>query len=428
MVSQKVLGATGAVRSVFAEHGHMARGSMWQLMAKCVIAVAGFTFWTVAARLYPQQDVGHGMGLYTCVTVLIFLTGAGLPLAVSRYATDGDRESGVFFTWATFATSAGSLLGAICTVVFARAFLLTKMHWLGWVPTVVILFVFVNGISVGALQEVRLTARRRPELVFVRAVFIGVLPLPVLWLARGSSEPGLWIAASLCGATAFVVTSAMVLWRRELGPYVVGPKPERSRAAIRFSLTSMGTQMVMFAPLFLLPFVVLTQTTGSEYAVFYFAWNVLSVVLLIPTTIAGVLLIEGGRGQRSVDQETSMALLVSIGASLLAVVCLVPVSIFMALLLGPEYSDIIVIIPLLAISGVPWSVSYVLISHSRIHEHSRVTWIISAVFFASSMGSLLPLMALWGTKGAAVAWLLGNTLAAGVSVMSTSWDREISFS
>lgn len=395
-------------------------------MAKGVIAVAGFTFWTVAARLYPQQDVGRGMGLYTCVTVLIFLTGAGLPLAVSRYAIGDDRESGTLFTWAVLATSLGSLIGAIATVVFARSFLLTKMDWLGWVPTVVILFVFVNGISVGALQEIRLIARRRPELVFVRALAIGVVPLPVLWLVRGTAEPGVWIAGSLCGATALVVTGAMVLWRRELGPYGTSPKPERSGAAVRFSLVSMGTQLVMFAPLFLLPFVVLTQTTGSEYAVFYFAWNVLSVVLLIPTTVAGVLLIEGGRSRSSVDQETSVALLGSVGATIVALVCLLPVGWVMAMLLGPEYRDIVVLIPLLVLSGIPWSVSYVLISHSRIHEHTRVTWIISAVFFAASLGSLLPLMALWGINGAALAWLIGNTAAAIAAVLFTSWERQLS--
>lgn len=413
---------------MMSNHGHLARGSLWQLMAKGVIALAGFTFWTVAARLYPQQDVGRGMGLYTCVTVLIFLTGAGLPLAVSRYAISEDRESGTLFSWAVLATTLGSLIGAICTVVFARSFLLTKMSWLGWVPTVLILFVFVNGISVGALQEIRLIARRRPELVFFRAVAIGLVPLPVLWLVRGTSEPGVWIAGSLCGATALVVSLAMVLWRRELGPYGIGPKPERSAAAIRFSLISMGTQLVMFAPLFLLPFAVLTRTTGSEYAVFYFAWNVLSVVLLIPTTVSGVLLIEGGRSRSSVDQQTSVALLASIAFTVVALICVVPVGWVMALLLGPEYRDIIVLIPMLVLSGIPWSVSYVLISHSRIHEHTRVTWIISAVFFAGSLGTLFPLMTLWGTTGAALAWLIGNTAAAIVAFLFTSWDRQVSIS
>lgn len=416
----------GRLRSAVASHGHLARGSLWQLLAKGVIAVAGFTFWTVAARLYPQQDVGRGMGLYTCVTVLIFLTGAGLPLAVSRYAISDDRESGTLFTWAVLATSIGSLLGAVATVVFARSFLLTKMSWLGWLPTVLIIFTFVNGISVGALQEIRLIARRRPELVFFRAVAIGLVPIPVLWLVRGTSEPGVWIAGSLCGATAMVVLAAMVLWRRELGPYGIGPKPERSQAAVRFSLVSMGTQLVMFAPLFLLPFAVLTQTTGSEYAVFYFAWNVLSVVLLIPTTVSGVLLIEGGRSRSSVDDQTSVAMLASIAVTSIALVCVLPVGWVMSLLLGPEYRDIVVLIPLLVLSGIPWSVSYVLISHSRIHEHTRVTWIISAVFFVGSLGTLIPLMALWGTIGAALAWFIGNTAAAVVAVIFTAWDRQIS--
>lgn len=98
----------------------------------------------------------------------------------------------------------------------------------------------------------------------------------------------------------------------------------------------------------------------------------------------------------------------------------------MSLLLGPEYRDIVVLIPLLVLSGIPWSVSYVLISHSRIHEHTRVTWIISAVFFVGSLGTLIPLMALWGTIGAALAWFIGNTAAAVVAVIFTAWDRQIS--
>lgn len=413
-------------RARFAAQGHLARGSMWQLMAKGVIAVAGFSFWAIAARLHSQQVVGRGMGLYTCVTVLIFLTGAGLPLAASRYASGDDRDSGTMFTWAVLATSVTSLLGAIGAVIFARSFLESKMGSLGLLPTVLILFVFVNGISVGALQEIRLIARRRPELVFFRALAIGLVPLPMLWLVQGTAEPGIWIAGSLCGATALIASLGMVLWRRELGPYGTGPKPEKSAAAIRFSLVSMGTQLVMFAPLFLLPFAVLTRTTGGEYAVFYFAWNVLSVVLLIPTTVSGVLLIEGGRSPSSVDQQTSVALLASIGVTVVALVCVLPMGWVMSLVLGPEYREIIVLIPMLVLSGIPWSVSYVLISHSRIHEHTRVTWIISAVFFAGSLGTLFPLMNLWGTTGAALAWLIGNTAAAIVAVLFTSWDRRVS--
>jgi O-antigen/teichoic acid export membrane protein len=395
---------------------------MWQLMAKGVIAVAGFTFWAIAARIHPQQIVGRGMGIYTFVTVLIFLTGAGLPLAVSRYARGEDSDSGTLFIWAVMATSVTSLLGALGAVVFARSFLLSKMGWLGWLPTVLILFVFVNGISVGALQEVRLIARRRPELVFVRALAIGILPLPALLLVRNNPEQGVWITGSLCGGIAFVVLAGMFIWRRELGPYRVFASPGSTSAAVRFALVSTGTHLTMFAPFFLLPFAVLTQTTGAEYAVFYFAWNVLSIVLLIPTTIAGVLLIEGGRSHSSLDQQTSMALLASIRATIFALVCLVPVGWMMALLLGPEYRSIIVLIPLLVASGIPWSISYVLISHSRIHEHTRVTWIISAVVFVGSLGSLIPLMAVWGTIGAALAWLLGNTLAAITAIVVTSWD------
>jgi len=410
-------------RARVSNQGHLARGSMWQLAAKGVIAVAGFTFWAIAARIHPQQIVGRGMGLYTCVTLLTFLTGAGLSFAVSRYATGDDRDSATLFTWAVIATSITTLIGALGTVVFARSFLLTKMSWLGWAPTILILFVFVNGISVGLLQEIRLIGRRRPELVFIRAVAIGFLPIPVLWFLRNNSEPGVWIAGSLCGGIALVVVAGMFFWRRELGPYRVLPKPANAGAAMQFSLISMATHMVMSAPFYLVPFVVLTQTSGAEYAVFYFSWNVLSIILLIPGTIAGVLLIEGDRSDGAVDKQTSMALFASIGAVIAALICLIPVSWAMALVLGRDYRYIVVLIPLLVISGVPWSISYVLISHSRIHEHTRVTWVISAVVFVGSLGTLVPLISMWGTFGAAIAWLFGNTLAAVVAVLVTSWDR-----
>ena len=76
-------------------------------MSKGVIALAGFTFWAVAARIHPQQTVGRGMGIYTCVTLLTVLTGAGLSFAVSRYASGNDLDSGVLFTWAVIARNGG---------------------------------------------------------------------------------------------------------------------------------------------------------------------------------------------------------------------------------------------------------------------------------------------------------------------------------
>jgi O-antigen/teichoic acid export membrane protein len=398
---------------------------MWNLGARAMGAATAFLFWTLAAHLYPQSVVGGATGIYSVVQLIVFLTGAGLPLVIGRYASGPDRESGTVYLWTLILTTALSALGTLILFAGFHDSLRSELLDHGALAGILAFFLAVNGFSVAAVSEIRLLAARRARAVFLRITAAGVIPILLMMVLRSRTDDALLIAGIWCFGNLVIVTGSMILLRRPLGPHHLRPVPQQAVAAARFASVSMLTQITMFSPLFIVPVMVLAQVSDSQYAVFYLAWGVGTAVFLIPTAIGAVLLVEGGRNQTSTTSDTTVALLVGVGIALIAELGSIPLGVGMALVLGPDYHGVIALVPLFVLAGVPWSITYLLVSNARIHERTRVVWIVCATFALGVLGPAVPLIRAHGAAGAAVAWLLGMVIAAAVAIALSPWRSEL---
>lgn len=408
------------LRQSVTTHQHLLSGSVWNLGARAMGAITAFAFWTLAAHLYPQDMVGGATGIYSVVQLLVFLTGAGLPLVIGRYAAGSDRDSGTLYVWTLVVTTALSVLGTLILFLAFRDSIRSELLEHGTVVGMLAFFLAVNGFSVAAVSEVRLLAARRARAVFLRITAAGLLPIAIIVLLHATDD-ALLLASIWCFGNLVIAVSSLILLRGPLGPHHLLPIPERAAAAARFATTSMLTQITMFAPLFVLPVLVLAHVSDADYAVFYLSWGVGTAVFLIPTAIGSVLLVEGGRNQTSATADTTVAILAGVGVALAAELLSVPTALVMAAVLGPEYHGVIALVPLFVLAGVPWSLTYVLVSHARIHEHNRIVWIVGATLAAGVLVPAVVLVPSHGSAGAGVAWLIGMVLASSVALALSPW-------
>src|SRR5262249_51948124 len=76
------------LRDLRREHPHMLGGSMWLLAGTLAVSLGSFVFWLLVARNVDSSDVGRATALFSATTFVCYLISLGLPVAISRHASD----------------------------------------------------------------------------------------------------------------------------------------------------------------------------------------------------------------------------------------------------------------------------------------------------------------------------------------------------
>jgi O-antigen/teichoic acid export membrane protein len=406
-----------AAQSRSAGH-YLLRGSAWLSISTVVGALGGLLFWLVSAHLAPSRDVGQVAALYTGVLFVNFATNFGLNIAVARYARDRSTSSFVTYSWAVVLSGTTSVLGALVFFELAPARVVAPLRTLGMPVNVALLCAIAASVAVTTLVDVRLVGLRRWSWVFVRALAVSSLRIPLLWL-EPLRDRALWIFLIAAGVPALSgVVGALALHRVRKGGTRFWPVPPGTRAALRYALNNYVPVLAEQAPLLALPLIVLVSVGLEANANFYIAWGITAFTFIIPTAIAQVFLVEGGRDGASLDDQTKLALCLSLvlmaGASLVAWLGHDLVTV----VYGQSYERAARILPELVVAAIPWAITSIGLTRARIEHNTRAVFCIAATFAAAV---LVP-SAIWtpatGLTGAAHAWVFGNVVAACVAAVS----------
>ncbi|HMQ27192.1 MAG TPA: hypothetical protein PKA98_14470, partial [Acidimicrobiales bacterium] len=295
------------------DHGHLLRGSAWLLASVAANAFFGFAFWYIATQIDTKAEVGRASALFTAVLFINYLTNMGLPVAVARYAPDDGDGSTVLFNWALLYTGATSAVGTALFLVFLPDTMAdTLLQWGGPVGAL-IFFVTVFGMSCAVLVEVRLMALRRWGWVFSRVAVVGLVRFALV-LLHPIEDEALWLFLVVAGIPAlsgYALAARLVL--RRSGRPSLRPLPGSWRAGLRYSSVNYLGILAVQAPTFALPLLVAVEVDSPDYAAWYVAFSITSVIFLVPHTLGQVLLVEGGKGGAVLARQVRLALGLALG-------------------------------------------------------------------------------------------------------------------
>lgn len=399
------------------EHAHMLGGSAWLLAGTVVVSFGSFLFWLLVAQSTPAADVGRAAALFSSTLFVCYLTSLGLPIAVSRYATDRTQGSATLFAWSLLLTLGSSLVGVLLFAAAAPASIRESLAgWpsgLGWL----VVFLLVTGFAISVLVDVRLMALRRWSLVFWRSVLSGTIRLPfLLWVPE--TDAALYLYAVAAGGfaitgVAFLVPLARRDWLR------LRPLPVRARRAFRFAGVNYLGQLAIQGPFFVVPFAVLVHVNAVENARFYLSWGVMAVVYVSIQVIGQALLVEGGRGGADHQRQAAVAMGAGVGLGSVATLLSLGLGALLAGLYGPAYGAVATLLPLLMAGTIPFAVTMTLLTTARIREHARSTITVAVVFAVAVLVPTVFLASSHGAEGAAWGWTIGNTIAAVLAFLAS---------
>jgi O-antigen/teichoic acid export membrane protein len=408
------------------------RGSALIGVVVVVQLVANVGFWVAASRSNPSAIVGDASELVAGLQFVVYLGGLGLTLTNSRFGTEPSPRADALLTWSLLLATAAALVssaGYLATLELLQgADLIERPELLELVTATPLgvagLFVLVAGTAWGLLVDVRLMAMRRFDVLIGRAVAIGVGRIAFLAFPHATHD-ALWLFSLSAIPTVLYAVSgvAWLHWRHGLS-LALDARPEPLRPIVRFAGVNYVATLAMEAPLFVLPVIVSTWLSGTEYANFFVAWSAAAAGLLLPGAIAQIALVEGSRVSAQGLDRTRTAMVVAVGVGVVAVVGAAVGNDVVPIVYGDDYELAARHLPYFMLAAIPWAIASVLLSRARVRRDHATT---AAIALALGFGSIVPALVLvprHGTSGAIWAWVGGTSAAAIAAVASSLRQRR----
>lgn len=383
-----------------------------------VTSVSGFIFWTVAARLYDAEDVGLAAAAVAALMLLGVVSNLGLGLGLIRFLPEaGDR---------TVALLNGSFtLAAFAATVVAMVFLLGIPLWspslafLREQPLQFVLYtLFAICVTVGTVQRLAFMAVRRAEFALFANTGGSVLKIFMAVALAIFSHAFSIVAAWGTAALTSMMAASFWFLRRAHPSYrpAIRVKNWPSFDMLSYSFGNYVSNVLVMAPGFLLPIIVVSQLGGEEGAYFYMAWVVGMLLTSVASSLSLSLFSEGSHYRGGLGQGLWQALGTALLVSALAAVLLLLAADRLLLVFGSDYArEAASLLRLLALATLPACVTMLYLGVERVRKRVRRLIVMSLVVAGITLGGGCLLLGVMGIEGIGVAWLAAQCVGAAIA-------------
>jgi O-antigen/teichoic acid export membrane protein len=396
----------------------VSRNSAYLISTTAAGSLAGYIFWIMAARMMSTTEVGQGAALISALTLLAAVGDFGMGVTVIRFAARERSLSGFL--------SAAFSIAALATLVISGGFLviapvISPAFATLRVPQIAAAFVVGAATwCLGQLLDRLFVAFERTRYVLVRSIVanasrLAVLP-PAAALAGGSAV----LAAVSAAAVISLAFGMGTLVPRLLPGIRLRPTwAWRSVAPMAgFALTNHAATLLWSAPPLVFPIMVASIDGPGATALFYVAWMMANLLLIVPAAVTTTLLARAANQPTWGNKEMGRALVVQLVGLVPAALLLIAAAPFLLAMFGDEY----VVgarnaFAILCASVVPYAINMSFMTSYRISRSNRGVMIAAATPSVLATLAAAWLGALESTDGFAWGWLLGQAAGSGLILL-----------
>jgi O-antigen/teichoic acid export membrane protein len=380
---------------------HLYRNSLYLVLSRLLNVTAGFLFWVIAAKLYSINEVGMATALISSLGLIMLFSRFGFDYSLIRYVANADKNK-VFNTSLVITTIAAvviSLIYILLAGIFKANLALNLSNGMLFIR--IALF---NSITLIAGNM--FLALRKGQYLFIQTVLISLRLFLLLPLARFESF-GIILSLGIC----YVFSAIFSLWvlRKEVKVNFLQIDRPFVKESFKFSLGSYLSNILIEAPILILPVMVLHLIGRGEAAIYYIAMAIGNFALIVPYALSFSLFIEGSYGQ-SLKQNT-------IKACLTAYLFLIPIIVILSLwgknilgLISKEYIEAYHLLFLVMITGFFAVIYMVFISVQNIKMRVERNIRLNLLRFLLLLGASYYLIPKYNISGVGYAWLLTHVI------------------
>lgn len=389
-------------------HDPLYMNSLYMMLSTLMVSGSGFFMWMIAARLYPDSQVGLATALVSVISFIMNLSILGFNYSIIRFLPKSRNKNTLLSTSIMIV----GLAAVVCAAVFLAfvPYLSPKLAFISEYPLTAAAFLFYAvAVAIDYATEAIFLALRQGKYIFMKNVGIVALKmlLPVLFLPFGAF--GLFMAWATAISSALIV-SGYILLKKLRYKFRPSLRKINLKQLMTFSSTNYIVSLTTIAPALILPVVIANTLGAASAAYFYVAFMIANLLYTIPYATTQSLFAEGSHDETKFLESIKKAVKL-IGIILLpAILFLLIFGDYILLVFGKSYStEGVSFLQLLAIAGIPVALNFIGLTVLNIHKRMKplLSINISGAAFILLLSFVLKDYAL---TGIGIAWLLGHLL------------------
>ncbi|OGM10695.1 hypothetical protein A2Z22_05305 [Candidatus Woesebacteria bacterium RBG_16_34_12] len=385
------------------------RNSIYLMASTAVMAVFGFFFWIINARLFTTEQVGLGTTLISVLSLISSISLMGLNIGIIKYLPTSNRKTEKINTSFTL-VGIVSLIASLIFILGLETFS-PKLLFLRDNPFYTLLFIaFAIFSSSNTLIESVFIAFRSTGYVLIKNIIfsLGKLILSFLLISLGAMA----IFISFSGAIAIAFLLALIFLVKQFGyKFKLSLDTGIIANMAKYSTANYFAGVIGTLPQMLLPIIITNKISPQQSAFFYMDMMIANLIFVIPQAITQSLFAEGS--YKESEFNTNIKKAVKITTLLIAPTILLTILFGNRVLLafGKEYSsEGFRFLQLISLSGILISINSIYGTILRVKH--RIAEIITVSILESSVVLILAYFLLGkGLYGIGIAWIVGRTIS-----------------
>lgn len=391
------------------------RNSLYLMFSSGVMAVFGFLFWLICARLFAAEDIGLATTIISVMGLIASFSVLGLNTGMIRYLPNSKNKNKIINTSFTVV--------ALVTVIVSCIFLLGIKQFsprLSFIEENIILsfafilFMIVN--SLGSMIESVFVAFRKAKFVLIKNSVFSVLKLVMPFVIVAFGIMGAFGIYSAYMSAAFIgicTVLFILIFKFHYTPKFVF----YDSVIVKMGRYSFGNYIAGFIgglPLMLIPLLITNMIHPETTAYYYMAMMIASLLFVIPTATNNSLFAEGSHNQRSLKKNVIKSIWIITILLIPAILITILFGKYILLAFGKEYSaQGFNFLKMMAFSGILVSINSIYGSIFRVKKRINEIIVRSIIGTIVILGlSYLFISRGLELRGIAYAYIIGQAVVA----------------
>ncbi|HZK11827.1 MAG TPA: oligosaccharide flippase family protein [Atribacterota bacterium] len=394
------------------------RNSIFLMLSTGVMAVFGFFFWIINARLYSADQVGIGATLISVMTLISSFSILGLGNGLIRYLPTSKRKNKKINTSFTLVALMSILISVIYLLFlknFSPILLFVRENII--FSLLFILFVVISSLSI--ISENIFIAYRSSQFMLIKNTIFSIVKLifPLLLLSLGAY--GIFMSVGIASIVAFLFVLAILTLRFN---YLLKPIIDVSviKKMVKFSLGNYAAELMGGLPNLALP-ILITNLIGAKFSAYYYmAVMIAGLLYVIPMATSQSLFAEGSYNEKELRLHVKKATTIIALILIPAIIIIVFLGKYILLAFGKDYSsEGFRLLQVFAMSGVFIAAKNVCGIVLKVKNKIKEIVFVDMITALSILGLSYFLMPIYFLKGIEIAWVVGHALSAGIFLIVT---------
>ncbi len=406
------------------------RNAFYLMISPFVIAVLGFVFWVLAARIHSAEEVGLASATIAVASMLAVVANLGLGPGMIRYLPRADSRANEIVNSSLTLTSLVSIVAAVIFLAGLGVWS-PKLVFLRENPGYIIAFiVFACANTLSILLSSTFVAWRRSEFFLANGLIAGIVKVPLLVLLVMLMDSfGIFASWGIALSVALLLCLFVFLPRvqNRYRPRIT-VRWGVLKEMMRFSFANYVANSLLVAPGFLFPLMVVNLAGAEANAYFYSAWLISSILFGLSTATSLSLFAEGSHDESALEANVRRAVKLTFLILVPGVVLIVALADKVLLAFGDSYfQNAVVLLRTLAAASAFVAVNNIFLGVMRVRKRLGVIVGLTSFLAIATLVLAYVLLPRLGISGVGVAFLASNgTVALLVVGAYSRWRRRSS--